>query len=73
MEKRLARLRVRINPGQIHFLKFILEAYDGLAILSTLDRTLGLMELKYPEQLKTDLDALLESMSARLDLQRNVG
>lgn len=34
-----------INPKKIAFMKFILEGYDGLAFLSTMDREKGLVRL----------------------------
>ncbi len=60
---------MRIAPEQIHFLKFILEAYDGLAILSTLDRQAGLVELKYPRKLGDELEELLRSLAERIRLE----
>jgi len=69
-DHRLAHLRVRIAPNRIHFLKFILEGYDGLAVLSTVDRQQGLVELKYPPELQADLDGLLESLAEGLELVR---
>ena len=52
-------MQVRIAPNRIHFLKFILEGYDGLAVLSTLDRHDGIVELRYPPDLEEELSALL--------------
>ena len=51
MASSLASLRIRIDPEQIYFLKFILEGYDNLTIMSTVDRIEGVMELKYPPEL----------------------
>lgn len=31
----------RVDRRKIHFLKFILEGYDGVALLSTIDSRLG--------------------------------
>lgn len=41
------RLQIRIGPDRIHFLRFILEGYDGLAQLTTVNAKLGLVELRY--------------------------
>jgi len=71
MAKRLASIRLTIDPGQIYFLKFILEAYDGLAILSTVDKVAGLVELRYPQELQPDLQSLLEAMKNRLGMTDN--
>ena len=65
----LTRLRIRIDPEQIYFLKFILEAYDNLAIISTVDRHEGIMELKYPPELEEDVKGVLQSMTQRLKFE----
>lgn len=35
----------RLERSEIAFVKFILEAYDGVAALSTLDRQMGIVRL----------------------------
>jgi len=35
----------RVDRRKIHFLKFILEGYDGVALLSTVDSRLGIVRL----------------------------
>lgn len=37
---------LRIRPEKISWLRFILEGYDGLAVLSTMDARLGLVRLQ---------------------------
>ncbi|MDH4331530.1 MAG: DUF4911 domain-containing protein [Desulfobulbaceae bacterium] len=69
MSVSLAVLRVRIDPEQIYFLKFILEAYDNLTIMSTVDRIEGIVELKYPAELEGDVKGVLQSMAQRLKLE----
>ncbi|MCX5864865.1 MAG: DUF4911 domain-containing protein [Deltaproteobacteria bacterium] len=69
MASSLASLRIRIDPEQIYFLKFILEAYDNLTIMSTVDRIDGVMELKYPPELEQDVKGVLQSMAQRLKLE----
>ena len=65
----LASCRIRIDPEQIYFLKFILEGYDNLTIMSTVDRIDGVMELKYPVELEEDVKGVLQSMAQRLKLE----
>ena len=65
----MASCRIRIDPEQIYFLKFILEAYDNLTIMSTVDRIEGVMELKYPLELEEDVLGVLRSMAQRLRLE----
>jgi len=69
MASSLASCRIRIDPEQIYFLKFILEGYDNLTIMSTVDRIEGVMELKYPFELEQDLRQVLQSMARRLKLE----
>ena len=69
MTSSLASCRIRIDPEQIYFLKFILEAYDNLTIMSTVDRIDGVMELKYPVELEEDVKGVLQSMAQRLKLE----
>ena len=69
MTSSLASCRIRIDPEQIYFLKFILEAYDNLTIMSTVDRIEGVMELKYPPELEQDVNGVLQSMAQRLKLE----
>ena len=56
-----SKLVFQIPPERIVFLKFILEGYDGLAVLSTLDAKSGIVVLGFPPENKEDLMALLES------------
>ncbi len=53
-------------PGRIHYLKFILEGYDNLAMQSTVDVREGLVELRYPPEVEAEVKALLDSLSPSL-------
>lgn len=65
----LTSLLVCIAPTQIYFLKFIMEAYDNLTIMSTVDRVNGIVELKYPPELDNEVKQILQSMNLRLKLE----
>ena len=67
---RLDSQRVVVDAGQIHFLKFIVEAYDNLAIMSTVDRSIGLVEFRYPAEVTDEVNQLLDSLSSRVFLRR---
>ena len=60
----------RVNPYEIHYLKFILEAYEGLATLTTLDSATGLIQLAVPPGGKDGLESLLEALGRELGLER---
>jgi len=57
---------LRIAPQRIHYLKFILEAYDGLALLSTVDSRQGLVSVHYHRAAHTELFELLVDLAPSL-------
>jgi hypothetical protein len=62
MPDSLALLRARVTPSRIAFVKFILEAYDGLAMLSTIDRHQGEVAFRYHPAGRAELLALLNDL-----------
>jgi hypothetical protein len=62
----LATLFAKIPTKKIAFLKFILEGYDGLAVLSTVNRDIGLVSLHYFPASRSELVALLDSLHPTL-------
>ena len=62
----LASQQIRIPPERIHFLKFILEGYDNLAVLSTVERKEGLVEIRYPSEQEEEIKQLLASLMQAL-------
>ena len=58
----LQSLYLRINPARYHYLKFILEAYDGLCLLSTVPEEKGYVCIRYPEEKTLTLNHLIESL-----------
>ena len=61
---RLQTLHFRISIDQYHFLKFILEGYDGLALLSKKEDDIVL--LRYPYEMHSELIQLLSSIRRRI-------
>ncbi|WP_084553519.1 DUF4911 domain-containing protein [Desulfopila aestuarii] len=59
-------LFLRISPDKFHFLKFILEGYDNMAILSSFDMARGLVRLRYLSSSRCDLLLLLASIAGKL-------
>lgn len=55
----------RITPGRFHYLKFILEGYDNLAVLSSTGVP-GTVRLKYARESASELFSLLASIAADL-------
>jgi len=62
----LKSLFLRIDPARYHFLKFILEAYDGLCLLSTVPDKKGCVCIRYPKEQTEKLFALLSSLANSL-------
>lgn len=56
----------RVDRREIAFIRFIVEAYDGLAIVTTLDPATGLIEFQIAPGCEQDVEAILE------DLRRNI-
>ncbi len=56
----------RIDRREIAFLKFILEAYDGLAVLTTIDSEKGIVVINIAPGCETDVEMILQ------DLKKNV-
>lgn len=56
---RLREVYLLISPGKFHFLKFVLEGYDNLAILSSFQGAEGVVVVRYPEEMAGDLFGLL--------------
>jgi len=59
-------LRVIIRPREIHYLRFTLEAYEGLATLTTLQPQLGLVQLNVAPGCEEDVRKILEAERERL-------
>lgn len=59
-------LYLRISPTRFHFLKFIVEAYDNIAIISSVDNREGIVVLRYSEGHKEEVFALLSSIAVQL-------
>jgi hypothetical protein len=59
------QLEMVIDPARIAFWKFILEGYDGLAVLSTLDAGAGRIVLRFPECRRRELMDLLRSLGSQ--------
>ncbi len=58
----IAHKILKIHPSKVYFLRFILEGYDNLFVLSTLDKADGLIEIQYVESSEDDLNSILEEI-----------
>ncbi|MFP5214142.1 MAG: DUF4911 domain-containing protein [Acidobacteriota bacterium] len=55
-----------ISPPEIHLLRFILEAYEGLGVVTTVDPGLGLVKLSIAPGCEPEVDRILEAEKGRL-------
>ena len=59
----------RINRHDIAFLKFIFEAYDGLAIIETLNPESGVIVFYIAPGCETDVDMVLTDLKADIMIE----
>ncbi len=58
-----------ISPYEIHYLRFLMEAYEGIAVVSTVDPKLGLVQLSIAPGCEEYVDRILEHEAKRLQLR----
>jgi hypothetical protein len=52
----------RVDRREISFLKFIFEAYDGIAVLTTIDSKQGVVVLQIPPGCEEDVEMILQDL-----------
>jgi hypothetical protein len=63
----LESLYIRIRTDKFYYLKFILEAYDGLGILSSSGIEKEIVILRYPVEQRKNLFGLLSSIAQQIN------
>lgn len=66
--RNMERLTAVMDPSSVYFLKFILEGYDHLFLMSTVDPALGIVTIRYAEGSRPDLCRILDSLAERIGL-----
>lgn len=56
----------RVDRKKIAFIKFIFEAYEGIAVISTIDRFKGIITLHIPPGCETDVKAVVDDLKQDL-------
>jgi hypothetical protein len=59
----------RIDRRQIAFLKFTIEAYDGIATLSTIDPRRGIVALDVAPGCASEVDTLLNELGRQMRIE----
>ena len=66
IEHECMRQYYRVDRREIHFLRFILEGYDGLAVMRTVDPETGVVVLYVAPGCENDVSAIID------DLKRDI-
>jgi Domain of unknown function (DUF4911) len=53
---------IRVDRREIGFLKFILEAYDGIAVMTTIDARQGIVLLRIAPGCEKEVEAVLRDL-----------
>lgn len=59
----------RADRSEIAFLKFILEAYDGIAMMETVDALEGLVLFHIAPGCEEDMERLLQDMMQQMHIE----
>jgi Domain of unknown function (DUF4911) len=59
----------RVDRRQIAFIKFIFEAYDGIAMLTTLDPVKGIIALYIAPRCQEQVAAILRDLKKEVTIQ----
>ncbi len=60
---------VIINPAEIHFLRFLLEGYDGIGSITTIDAGLGLVRINIASGCEEEITRILQAEEERLQVR----
>ena len=63
---------LRIDRREICFLKFILEAYDGIATLTTINAHQGIVMLRIAPGCEGDVEAVLQDLKKDIMIDDSV-
>ncbi len=60
---------LRVDRSQVGFLKFILEAYDGVAVLSTINPALGVVALRIAPGCEDVVKMIVDDLKAEIRIE----
>jgi hypothetical protein len=69
MPKTTEKRYYRVDRRQIHFLKFILEGYDGVAVLTTIDPSEGLVVLHIGPGCQSMVDVIIQDLQKQVRIE----
>ncbi len=62
----LVKRKYRVDTSRISFLKFILEAYDGMAQITTLDPVSGVVEVSVVAKCVNDFENIIMDLKNQM-------
>ncbi len=65
-----SELLFRIERSQIGFVKFIIEAYEGIAVVSTLDASQGLVRLSVAPGCRRIVEHIMADLAKSVFMER---
>lgn len=68
MSERQERIFLRLRPRDIDFLNKIMEGYDGLGIVSTVDREEGLVVIRVTPDTRNDVLGIISALPVNIEL-----
>lgn len=68
MNEPFLRRCYHVPRSEIGYLRFILESYDGLAYMRTLDPHTAVVEMSYPPSRRRDAEALFLALAAEVSM-----
>ena len=60
----------RVDRRQIAFIKFLFEAYDGIAGMRTINPTKGIIKLHIAPGCETQVNRILQDLKKEIQIQR---
>ncbi len=62
-------LRIVVDPYDIAYIRYTIEAYEGLCILTSLDSKRGILQISYPKEQEEDLKSIIKALSFEIQLK----
>ena len=68
MRLKTTKHRYRVDRRQISFIRFILEAYDNVAVITTLDSRAAVVQITVAPGCETMVAGIVESLAGEFDM-----
>jgi hypothetical protein len=62
----------KVRHRDMVYLKFILEAYEGMNVMSTVDNVAGIIRIAIMEGFEADMDSLLAELGRQVGMEAAV-